>query len=53
MRHRKNKPEAIIFDWDDTLADNWESIHGALNASLRAMNQPTWSLKKTKSNATK
>ena len=50
MRHRKNKPEAIIFDWDDTLADNWQSIHGALNAALKAMNQETWSLKKTKSN---
>jgi phosphoglycolate phosphatase len=50
MKHIENKPDAIIFDWDDTLADNWESIHGALNASLKAMDQKTWSLEKTKSN---
>jgi phosphoglycolate phosphatase len=44
------QPEAVFFDWDDTLADNWESIHAALNASLTAMNQKKWSLRKTKSN---
>lgn len=42
--------EAVFFDWDDTLADNWESIHAALNASLTAMNHEKWSLRKTKSN---
>jgi phosphoglycolate phosphatase len=46
----KNIPEVVLFDWDDTLADNWDSIHRALNASLTAMNQPNWSLQKTKSN---
>ncbi len=50
MSYNENKPEAIIFDWDDTLADNWKSIHRALNSSLEAMNLPTWSLKKTRSN---
>jgi phosphoglycolate phosphatase len=50
MKHIENKPDAIIFDWDDTLADNWESIHGALNESLKAMDHKTWSLEKTKSN---
>jgi phosphoglycolate phosphatase len=50
MKKIKNKPEAIIFDWDDTLADNWRSIHSALNETLRAMSQKTWSLKETKSN---
>ena len=50
MKPIKHIPEAIIFDWDDTLADNWKSIHYALNASLKAMKQPTWSLKKTRSN---
>ena len=32
-----NLPTAIIFDWDDTLVDNWESINSALNTTLKAM----------------
>ena len=45
-----NNPEAIIFDWDDTLADNWHSIHGALNATLTAMDQEPWSMERTRAN---
>jgi phosphoglycolate phosphatase len=44
------KPEAIIFDWDDTLADNWHSILGALNASLTAMGQVPWTMEKARAN---
>lgn len=29
-------PAAIIFDWDNTLVDNWASITRALNATLEA-----------------
>lgn len=29
-------PTAILFDWDNTLVDNWASITGALNATLKA-----------------
>ena len=43
-------PKAIIFDWDDTLVDNWHSIHAGLNATLTAMGQKPWSLEKTQSN---
>ena len=43
-------PKAIIFDWDDTLVDNWHSIHTALNATLKAMGQEPWSYEKTQSN---
>jgi phosphoglycolate phosphatase len=35
-------PRAILFDWDNTLADNWAAIHGAMNATLIAMGQPPW-----------
>jgi len=35
-------PRAILFDWDNTLADNWAAIHGAMNATLIAMSQPPW-----------
>jgi phosphoglycolate phosphatase len=37
-------PRAILFDWDNTLADNWSAIHGAMNATLIAMGQPPWTL---------
>ena len=43
-------PEAIIFDWDDTLIDNWQSIHTCLNATLIAMGHQPWTFDKTKSN---
>ena len=35
-------PRAILFDWDNTLADNWAAIHAAMNATLIAMGQPPW-----------
>jgi len=38
------RPRAILFDWDNTLADNWAAIHGAMNATLNAMGQQTWTL---------
>lgn len=31
-------PKAILFDWDNTLVDNWASITAALNATLKAFN---------------
>jgi phosphoglycolate phosphatase len=37
-------PRAILFDWDNTLADNWAAIHGAMNATLIAMGQLPWTL---------
>ncbi|WP_374448715.1 HAD family hydrolase [Stella sp.] len=36
-------PRAILFDWDNTLVDNWAVISGALNAAFQAMAKPTWS----------
>ncbi|MCC7273070.1 MAG: HAD family hydrolase [Alphaproteobacteria bacterium] len=35
-------PEAILFDWDNTLVDNWPVIAAALNAALTAMGQAAW-----------
>jgi phosphoglycolate phosphatase len=37
-------PRAILFDWDNTLADNWAAIHGAMNATLIAMGRPPWTM---------
>jgi phosphoglycolate phosphatase len=36
-------PVAVLFDWDNTLVDNWNTIHGALNAARRAFGMPPWS----------
>jgi phosphoglycolate phosphatase len=44
-------PKAILLDWDDTLVDNWGSIHAAMNATLAAMGQPPWSLEETREQA--
>lgn len=44
------KPKAIIFDWDDTLVDNWNAIHHSLNATLTQFNHKPWSIKKARSN---
>ncbi len=35
-------PRAILFDWDNTLVNNWGVIAEALNAALVAMDQPAW-----------
>ena len=46
-------PRAILFDWDNTLVDTWPTIHQALNATLRYMNHPEWSLEKVRGNVKK
>lgn len=47
------KPDAILFDWDNTLVDTWPLIHTALNMTMRHMDHPEWSFDKVKSNVTK
>ena len=37
-----NLPTAIIFDWDDTLVDNWESINSALNMGINYFDTAPW-----------
>jgi phosphoglycolate phosphatase len=43
-----NLPKAVLFDWDNTLVDNWPTIHDALNATFRAMGHPEWTLAETR-----
>lgn len=42
------KPKAVIFDWDNTLADTWPLIAIAINNTMRAMNKEEWNLQKVK-----
>lgn len=44
------KPALIIFDWDDTLIDNYAAIHAAINAARAHFGQPVWSLEETRVN---
>lgn len=41
-------PRAILFDWDDTLVDNWAAIGDALNAVFRAMGHEAWTHSQTR-----
>jgi phosphoglycolate phosphatase len=36
------RPEAILFDWDNTLVDGWAAIQAGLNAAFRAFDLPEW-----------
>jgi phosphoglycolate phosphatase len=41
-------PRAILFDWDNTLVDNWGVITEAMNAVFAAFQMPAWTLAETK-----
>jgi phosphoglycolate phosphatase len=42
------RPHAILFDWDNTLVDNWGSVRAALNAALVAFGMDPWSEAETR-----
>lgn len=44
------KPALVIFDWDDTLVDNYAAIHAAINAARIHFGQLAWSLEETRVN---
>lgn len=41
-------PRAVLFDWDNTLVDNWGCIHAALNAALTAHGLAPWTYEETR-----
>ena len=41
-------PEAIIFDWDNTLVDTWPTIHDAMNHTLVHFGMDPWTLDETR-----
>ena len=43
-------PEAVLFDWDNTLVDTWPTIHRALNLTMAYMEHEPWSLEQVKRN---
>jgi phosphoglycolate phosphatase len=46
-------PRAILFDWDNTLVDNWPAVHEALNTTFTAMGHETWTLAETRARVRK
>ena len=42
------RPSVLLYDWDNTLADGWAGISGALNATFDAFGMPSWTIEATK-----
>jgi phosphoglycolate phosphatase len=45
-----SKPQAILFDWDNTLVDSWVCIQQAYNMTFRHFGLPEWDLAQTQAN---
>lgn len=44
------RPQAILFDWDNTLVDTWPVIHAALEHTFIHMGMEPWDIATTKAN---
>ena len=53
MAYNLKKPQAILFDWDNTLVSTWEILHRVINLTLAEYKMPLWTLEKVKSTAHK
>ena len=42
------RPVALLFDWDNTLADTWPAIHHALAFTFQAMGREPWTFEQTR-----
>ena len=42
------RPRALLFDWDNTLVDSWDTIHHALVVTFTAMGREPWTMAETK-----
>jgi phosphoglycolate phosphatase len=42
------RPRALLFDWDNTLVDSWDTIHEALAVTFTAMGREPWTMAETK-----
>lgn len=43
-----SRPEAILFDWDNTLIDSWEAIHDAQNHVFAYFGMRPWTLEEVR-----
>lgn len=42
MTRPMQRPDAVLWDWDNTLVDGWAAIERGLNATFRAFAMPEW-----------
>jgi len=42
------RPRAVLFDWDNTLVDNWETVRSGVNAALASFGREPWSYDETR-----
>jgi phosphoglycolate phosphatase len=47
-RRQRQRPQAIIFDWDNTLIDSWYAILDAQNYTLTTFGLEPWTLEETR-----
>jgi phosphoglycolate phosphatase len=47
-RRGLDRPDAVIFDWDNTLIDSWHAIQDAQNHTFAAFGLAPWTLEETK-----
>lgn len=52
-KHLPIRPDAVVFDWDNTLVDTWPVIHAALATTFEAMGKEPWTLEQTKQRVAK
>jgi len=43
-----SRPGAVLFDWDNTLVDSWDTIHEAMRHCLTQMGREPWSMAEVK-----
>ena len=46
-------PQAILFDWDNTLIDGWAAIEAGLNSAFAAFGKPAWTREQVLANVRK
>ncbi|HWX49132.1 MAG TPA: HAD-IA family hydrolase [Roseomonas sp.] len=44
-------PQAILWDWDNTLVDAWAGVQAGMNAALRGFGLPEWTLEEVRARA--
>jgi phosphoglycolate phosphatase len=44
------RPDAVLFDWDNTLVDTWPVIHRALHITFTEMGHEPWTLEQVRQN---
>ena len=54
-KHMKNAPfpNAVAFDWDNTLVDSWPAIMEAINLTRTQFGQPVWTIDEIMANCTR